>query len=96
MSDNLPTTAVKHPRFMGMRGRPLDLTVSVIATMGFLLFGYDRMCILIGHDTFLLTSYTRGRHVWHHFRATIYELLSRDIRQLDMARVCNRNIRDRV
>lgn len=34
--------AVKHPRFMGMRGRALDLTVSVIATTGFLLFGYDR------------------------------------------------------
>jgi hypothetical protein len=42
MADPLPTTVVKHPRFMGMRGRPLDLTVSVIATVGFLLFGYDR------------------------------------------------------
>ena len=36
--------AVAHPRFMGMRGRALDITVSIIATTGFLLFGYDRGC----------------------------------------------------
>ncbi|OJJ06679.1 hypothetical protein ASPVEDRAFT_140773 [Aspergillus versicolor CBS 583.65] len=30
------------PSFAGMSGRPLSLTVSTIATMGFLLFGYDQ------------------------------------------------------
>jgi hypothetical protein len=42
MSDYPPTAVVDHARFMGMRGRALDLTVSIIATTGFLLFGYDR------------------------------------------------------
>lgn len=27
---------------MGLTGRPLSLTVSTVATMGFLLFGYDQ------------------------------------------------------
>jgi hypothetical protein len=27
---------------MGLTGRPLSLAVSVVATTGFLLFGYDR------------------------------------------------------
>jgi hypothetical protein len=31
-----------HPRFMGLTGRPLSTAVSVVATTGFLLFGYDR------------------------------------------------------
>lgn len=30
------------PRFMGLTGRPLSTAVSVVATTGFLLFGYDR------------------------------------------------------
>lgn len=30
-----------------MTGRPLGLSVSTIATMGFLLFGYDRMYLRI-------------------------------------------------
>ncbi|KAJ5198627.1 uncharacterized protein N7498_007744 [Penicillium cinerascens] len=30
------------PTYAGMSGRPLSLTVSTIATMGFLLFGYDQ------------------------------------------------------
>lgn len=53
MSDNLP-------RFMGMRGRPLDLTVSVIATTGFLLFGYDREWASVGHDDAILTVGLEG------------------------------------
>lgn len=32
----------KHPTFMGLKGKPLHLAVSVVATTGFLLFGYDR------------------------------------------------------
>lgn len=31
------------PTYAGMSGRPLSLTVSTIATMGFLLFGYDQV-----------------------------------------------------
>lgn len=30
------------PTFAGMTGRPLSLSVSTVATMGFLLFGYDQ------------------------------------------------------
>ncbi|KAL8381944.1 hypothetical protein RB595_005955 [Gaeumannomyces hyphopodioides] len=30
------------PRFMGLTGRPLSVTVSAVATTGFLLFGYDQ------------------------------------------------------
>lgn len=30
------------PRYAGLTGRPLALTVSTVATMGFLLFGYDQ------------------------------------------------------
>jgi hypothetical protein len=32
----------KHPTYMGLAGRKLGLAVSVVATTGFLLFGYDR------------------------------------------------------
>lgn len=35
------------PKFAGLTGRPLGLTVSTIATMGFLLFGYDRKFSLV-------------------------------------------------
>lgn len=34
--------SIMAPKYAGMSGRPLSLTVSTIATMGFLLFGYDR------------------------------------------------------
>ncbi|RYP52105.1 hypothetical protein DL768_002655 [Monosporascus sp. mg162] len=30
------------PKFMGLSGRPLSMTVSAVATTGFLLFGYDQ------------------------------------------------------
>jgi hypothetical protein len=30
------------PTYAGLRGKKLSWTVSTIATMGFLLFGYDR------------------------------------------------------
>lgn len=32
------------PTFAGMSGRLLSRAVTTTATMGFLLFGYDRMC----------------------------------------------------
>jgi hypothetical protein len=77
MSDDLVTTAAKHPRFMGMRGRSLDLMVSVIATTGFLLFGYDRKSSsTLQHNKILMCI--RGRHVRHHICRAIHELLPRD------------------
>jgi hypothetical protein len=50
MSEVSPMNAAQHPRFMGMRGRWLDLMVSVIATTGFLLFGYDRKYITMEEE----------------------------------------------
>ncbi|KAI1375778.1 general substrate transporter [Hypoxylon crocopeplum] len=42
------------PSFMGLRGRPLSLAVSTVATTGFLLFGYDQgvMSGIIGSAPF--------------------------------------------
>lgn len=54
MAEVAPNIAATHPRFMGMRGRPLDLMVSVIATTGFLLFGYDRKRSHALHDSHML------------------------------------------
>ncbi|KAH8433793.1 uncharacterized protein LDX57_011427 [Aspergillus melleus] len=39
----LSSPSMAPPKFAGMSGKPLSLTVSTVATMGFLLFGYDRM-----------------------------------------------------
>ena len=68
----------KQPRFMGMRGRSLDLMVSVIATTGFLLFGYDRRLLKMALIYSELTS-TRGRYVWNYIRRTFHGVLPRDI-----------------
>lgn len=70
MASNDPTSAVTHPRFMGMRGRTLDLMVSFIATTGFLLFGYDRKYSICANNCCLddLTNFYRGRYVWNHIR----------------------------
>ncbi|KAI1213566.1 general substrate transporter [Annulohypoxylon truncatum] len=42
------------PSYMGLRGRPLSTAVSIVATTGFLLFGYDQgvMSGIIGSDHF--------------------------------------------
>ncbi|KAI0835649.1 general substrate transporter [Hypoxylon sp. FL0890] len=42
------------PTYMGLRGRPLSLMVSTVATTGFLLFGYDQgvMSGIIGSNQF--------------------------------------------
>ena len=45
---------------MGMRGRPLDLMVSVIATTGFLLFGYDRKHTSKWPGNLMLTAAPEG------------------------------------
>lgn len=80
MSDNLPIATVDHPRFMGMRGRPLDLTVSVIATTGFLLFGYDRKSHeMVPGDWPDANICGRGCYVWYHLSRTFHELFSRNL-----------------
>jgi hypothetical protein len=41
----------EHPTYMGMSGRNLSTTVSIVATTGFLLFGYDRMYNIPASDS---------------------------------------------
>ncbi|KAH7400631.1 general substrate transporter [Phaeosphaeria sp. MPI-PUGE-AT-0046c] len=77
MADPHPVTAASHPRFMGMRGRPLDLTVSAIATTGFLLFGYDQgvMSGIISAEPFMnYFPETRDNSTWQGFVTAIYEI----------------------
>ncbi|KAI9837497.1 MAG: hypothetical protein M1819_007146 [Sarea resinae] len=65
------------PRFMGLTGRPLSLMVSSIATMGFLLFGYDQ-----GVMSGIITNYhfnqmftaTRGDSTMQGLVTAVYEL----------------------
>ncbi|RYO52052.1 Sugar transporter [Alternaria arborescens] len=69
--------AVAHPRFMGMRGRALDITVSIIATTGFLLFGYDQgvMSGIISADPFMnYFPETLHNSTWQGFVTAIYEI----------------------
>ncbi|KAH3943503.1 hypothetical protein HBI56_108100 [Parastagonospora nodorum] len=76
MSDVQPTLAT-HPRFMGMRGRSLDLMVSVIATTGFLLFGYDQgvMSGIISAEPFMnYFPETLHNSTWQGFVTAIYEI----------------------
>jgi hypothetical protein len=41
-SDNILKMSTAEKSYMGLRGRPLSMAVSVVATTGFLLFGYDQ------------------------------------------------------
>jgi sugar porter (SP) family MFS transporter len=67
----------QHPRFMGLTGRPLSTAVSVVATTGFLLFGYDQgvMSGIISAEPFnayfpeILKDST-----WQGFVTAIYEI----------------------
>ncbi|KAF2176299.1 general substrate transporter [Zopfia rhizophila CBS 207.26] len=68
---------IKHPRFMGLTGRPLSLAVSVVATTGFLLFGYDQgvMSGIISAEPF--NDYfpeTKDDATWQGFVTAIYEI----------------------
>ncbi|CAO2653391.1 Nn.00g028020.m01.CDS01 [Neocucurbitaria sp. VM-36] len=77
MADSSAVIAAKHPRFMGMRGRPLDLTVSIVATTGFLLFGYDQgvMSGIISADPFMnYFPETLHNSTWQGFVTAIYEI----------------------
>jgi len=77
MAEVAPNIAAKHPRFMGMRGRSLDLMVSVIATTGFLLFGYDQgvMSGIISAEPFMnYFPETLNNSTWQGFVTAIYEI----------------------
>lgn len=77
MADDAAANAAKYPRFMGMRGRPLDLMVSIIATTGFLLFGYDQgvMSGIISAEPFMnYFPETLDNPTWQGFVTAIYEI----------------------
>ncbi|KAF2866507.1 general substrate transporter [Massariosphaeria phaeospora] len=66
-----------NPRFMGLRGRPLELAVSSVATTGFLLFGYDQgvMSGIISADPFMrYFPETYHNATWQGFVTAIYEI----------------------
>lgn len=63
--------------YMGLKGRPLGLVISTIATTGFLLFGYDQgvMSGIISAKQF--NNYfpeTRNNSVYQGFVTAIYEI----------------------
>ncbi|KAL1614817.1 hypothetical protein SLS54_009475 [Diplodia seriata] len=71
------TINVKEPRFLGMRGKMLSTIVSVVATTGFLLFGYDQgvMSGIIGAAPF--NDYfeeTKDNKTYQGFVTAIYEV----------------------
>ena len=55
-------------KYMGLHGKPLMLAVSIVATTGFLLFGYDREPLQFKYGKSLANDKHRGRHVGHHYR----------------------------
>ncbi|KAF2200852.1 general substrate transporter [Delitschia confertaspora ATCC 74209] len=67
----------RHPKFMGMNGRTLSTAVSIVATTGFLLFGYDQgvMSGIISAEPF--NDYfpeTKNDATWQGFVTAIYEI----------------------
>lgn len=63
--------------YIGLKGRPLGLVISTIATTGFLLFGYDQgvMSGIISADQF--NAYfpeTKNNSVYQGFVTAIYEI----------------------
>lgn len=65
------------PHYSGMSGRKLQMAVSVIATMGFLLFGYDQgvMSGIISGPAFNAAfPETKDDPTWQAFVTAIYEI----------------------
>lgn len=65
------------PHYGGLTGRPLNLTLSAVATCGFLLFGYDQGVmsgIITGTDFNNYFPQTKGDATWQAFVTAIYEL----------------------
>ncbi|GAB7347789.1 hypothetical protein MBLNU459_g5330t1 [Dothideomycetes sp. NU459] len=65
------------PHYMGLTGRPLSLAVSVVATMGFVLFGYDQgvMSGIISAAPFAaIFPETKDNSTWQAFVTAIYEV----------------------
>jgi MFS family permease len=66
-----------HPRFAGLNGKALNLAVSVVATTGFLLFGYDQgvMSGIISAEPFMqYFPETHNNSTWQGFVTAIYEI----------------------
>ncbi|KFX91449.1 hypothetical protein O988_07749 [Pseudogymnoascus sp. VKM F-3808] len=77
MSTDVVTTGGSPVKFMGMAGRPLGLAISIVATTGFLLFGYDQgvMSGIISAPQF--NEYfpeTHENSVYQGFVTAIYEI----------------------
>jgi len=65
------------PTFIGLSGRSLSLLVSIVATNGFLLFGYDQGVmsgIISAPDFNNAFPQTRGDSTWQGFVTAIYEI----------------------
>lgn len=65
------------PHYMGLTGRKLSLAVSVIATTGFLLFGYDQGVmsgIISAPDFNAAIPETKNNSTWQGFVTAIYEV----------------------
>ncbi|PLB42219.1 putative MFS monosaccharide transporter [Aspergillus candidus] len=65
------------PTFAGMSGRPLSLSISTVATMGFLLFGYDQgvMSGIISDPSFNnMFIATKGDNVMQATVTAVYEV----------------------
>ena len=70
-------SAAGQPTYMGMSGRNLSLAVSTVATMGFLLFGYDQgvMSGIISAPAFNRAfPRTDDNPTWQGFVTAIYEI----------------------
>ncbi|KAK4570095.1 hypothetical protein LTR86_003065 [Recurvomyces mirabilis] len=65
------------PKYSGLTGKRLNIAVSVIATSGFLLFGYDQGVmsgIITGEDFNNYFPQTKNNATWQAFVTAIYEI----------------------